>query len=200
MKTLKIIQSGWEGFTGWLGPVWFDNGISREPTTPQIANQLSGIVQMVEIGADGSEKAAGIAQAMVEGKGLAYVETPLIEVSSEELEAEARLAAEKAQKPPVEEFNTVEELEAIASEKGINGLREIGAKWDVKERSIPKLIKLILEAQEDFKTRLKGGAVVSSPTVGDIPGDDDVVAEYGDEEEATADEPALSPDEHEDME
>lgn len=200
MKTLKITQSGWEGFTGWLGPVWFDNGISREPTTPQIANQLSGIVQMVEVAADGSTKAAGVAQAMVEGKGLAYVETPLIQVTSEELEAESRLAAEKAQKPPVDEFNTVEQLEAIAEEKGINGLREIGAIWGVKERSIPKLIKLILEAQEDFKTRLKGGAIVSTPAVGEVPGDDDVVAENGDEEAETADEPALSPDEREDVE
>lgn len=200
MISLKIVQEGWENFTGWLGPVYFENAVSAQPTTPQIANQLSGIVKILEVLPDGSTKAAGVAQSMVEGRNLAYIETPLEVATEEEIAAEKKLDADKANLPPIDQLNTVEELEAIASDKGINGLREIGAQWGVKERSIPKLIKLILEAQEDYKSRLKGGAVIASPPVGEIPGDEDVVAEYGNEEEVTADEPALSPDERDDVE
>lgn len=165
MKSLKIVQSGWEGYTGWLGPVQFENGVSIEPTTDQIANQLSGIVSIEEVMSDGSSQVTGVTEGMVQGKGIAYIETPLVKVSQEEADAERQLAAEKASKPSVEDFHSVEQLEAIASEKGINGLREIGNLWGVRERSIPKLIRLILEAQEDLKSRLKGGTIVAGPAV-----------------------------------
>jgi len=172
VKTLKIVQAGWENFTGWLGPVYFEGSVSIEPTTDQIANQLCGIVSIEEVLEDGSTRATGVTQGMVEGKGIAYVETPLVAVSSAEAEEERRIATEKASRPPVDTFNTVEELEAIATESGINGLRTIGNVWNVRERSIPKLIKLILEAQEEFKSRLKGKVIAPAEPA---PEDEEVV-------------------------
>lgn len=46
---------------------------------------------------------------------------------------------------------TAEELELIADAEGIQGLREIAAEFDVKERSITGLIEGIVEAQEKAK-------------------------------------------------
>lgn len=182
MKKLRITHAGWENFTGWLGPVRFENSVSVEPTTPQIINQLAAAVSMVEFDEDGVETIAGVAHAMAEGRGLSYLEpTVLVPVTQAELDAEkARELATKG-KPPIEEFHTSESLLKIADELGMAGIREIAKPWGVKDRSIPKLIHAILVAQHDFQKLHLGEALVVGADKSD-----DVVVE-GDAELVTLD-------------
>lgn len=73
------------------------------------------------------------------------------ETAAAKLEAEiGRMEAEAAQTteaPQTAQIYTRDELEAVADEKGISGLREIGAQYDAKSTSIEGLIEKIISAQ-----------------------------------------------------
>lgn len=150
MIHLKIVQPGWVDYTGWIGPVYFENNLSTEPVTPRIARQISSCVRMEEVLAGGLTKPFGISQDMVAGKGLALPE-PVLAIPADEADllAEKERDAKAASLPKVSDFLTSAQLEAIADNQGIEGLRPIGAKWGVKDRSIPGLITKILAAQAD---------------------------------------------------
>lgn len=151
MKHLKITSKGWTGYTGQLGIVAFKDGISVDPVPQNIADRLTGIVQFVEVDAEGKEEAAGIAHRLVKESA---ARVPVLETLKRQTEAERiqeeKLEALRKDKPPVEQFFTSAQLEEIASEKGMKGLRVIGDAWGVKHRSIPELINLILRAQAEF--------------------------------------------------
>lgn len=188
MKKLKIVQAGWENYTGYLGPVMFINSVSDEPTTKQIADQLCASIQIVEIDDDNNEIATGVAEGMVAGRGLGYHDDSDVRpVAQEELDAETRKLREGKGKPPVAEFYTSVSLIAIADEKGIQGIREAAKPWGVRERSIPKLIAMILQAQADFTSRQSGEALAKTQAK---PADDEVIIEGEPIEPVTADEPA----------
>jgi hypothetical protein len=145
MIKLKITQPGWDNYTGWVGPVYFEDSVSTTEMTAAVARQISACVRMEEVTEEGS-KPFGISQDMVEGKNLAYVAAAeAIPADAAELAIEKARDAKAAGKPKT--THSLEELEAIASDKGIEGLRPIATSWGVKDRSIPKLIAKILAAQ-----------------------------------------------------
>lgn len=156
MKHIKIIEKGWEGYTGLFGPIPFENGVSVEPVTQIMIDRLAGTVSIVEIDADG-EAQAGAAARLVGGATLAFEPTGGLKTASEdELAAEqARIALEAAaaKKKPLK-FHSLDELEAIGEKEGIKGLRKIGDAWAVRGRGIVELIKEILKAQGEMKARL----------------------------------------------
>jgi hypothetical protein len=148
MKHLKITQKGWAGYSSAIGGVPFKDGISEHPVPRYIADRISSGISMVEINEDGSETPAGVAHRLVsEARERAPVAKPLERATEEELKDEAALDAIRASKAPVDTFYTGEELEAIVDAKGIKGLREIADRWEVRHRSIPTLIGLVLKAQ-----------------------------------------------------
>lgn len=151
MVRLKITQPGWVGYTGWIGPVYFEDNVSSEAVTPRIARQISSCVRMEEIvDAKGNTRVFGVSQDMVDGKGLALPPQALaIPADEADLQAERERDAKIASSPKVEDFLTAEQLEKIADSQGIEGLRPLGAKWGVRDRSIPGLINKILAAQAD---------------------------------------------------
>lgn len=158
MKKIKIVAKGWETYTGFMGMVEFVNAVSVDAVPQQVADRLSAVIEIVEIDEDG-EKQAGTAARLVGG---ATIAAPVIDAMNRASEADLRAEQVKISvnngKPPTEKLYSVSDLEKIADEKGIHGLREIGDRWNVRERSIPGLIKVILKAQAEFQKRVENAA------------------------------------------
>lgn len=152
---VKINQPGWELYNGPLLGVEFANGVSTDHVSRTAALALGAFIPVVEIEADGTEigpisptldllQGAGIsAEVVVPMKTDAEVEAEKAQLVGETPEFAAEMdALAKSVK-----VYTEEELQAIASEKGINGLRPIGSELNVKNTSINGLIREILTAQ-----------------------------------------------------
>lgn len=156
---VKITQPGWLTYTGDLGTVQFENGVSMAPMPHREAMALGAYISVVEIDENGEELgpvSPGLDQVRVMTVE-AVVEAPIVRLSDVlaqqkllDEEERARLEAEgevlNAPEPARHIYNQ-DELEDIAAEKGIVGLREIGDPLGVKGTSIRGLIADILLKQ-----------------------------------------------------
>lgn len=156
MKRIKIVETGWENYTSELCGVQFVDGVSKEPVPRHQADRVGAIIKVVEIDKDGEGASVGQASRMVNGVTIAApVVNGMRQPSGDEIEAERKLMASKAGTRPASVFYTREALEEIADHKGLKGLREVAAPWDVRDRAIPALIKEILAAQESYMKKLE---------------------------------------------
>ncbi|MGV1754837.1 hypothetical protein [Agrobacterium sp. CG674] len=148
MKKLKVATSRMAGYTGVLGPVRFTDGVSDEFLPRHIRDRMAASMEFIEIDADGSETPAGAQYRLLVDT---QERAPKMDGLARQTEAEKakeisdNVVASSKKLPPLETRAT---LEALAEKSGIKGLREIGSKWNVKHRSIPTLIEMILDAQE----------------------------------------------------
>ncbi|WP_091444138.1 hypothetical protein [Ancylobacter rudongensis] len=150
MKHLKIVDGAWAGYTGILGRFEFVEGVSVLKLHRCDRDLLASVANFVELEDDGGETPAGVTHRLAtEAQLRAPVAAPLARQTETDKKAEAIMAAAAANKAPTE-FHTKPELEAVADKSGIKGLRAIGDKWNVKSRSIPILIEMILDAQAKF--------------------------------------------------
>lgn len=154
MKKLKITAPQWANYTGSLGVVHFTNGVSDEFVPDHIRRRLSIGMEMIEIDADGNESRNNAAYKLLRTTTIhAPVNAPLSrQTETEKAREDLSIAMESGKQPT---FYTRENLEAIADKEGIKGLREAAEIWDVKHRSIPALIDMILAAQEKFLEKRK---------------------------------------------
>ena len=154
MKKLKITAPQWANYTGSLGVVHFTNGVSDEFVPDHIRRRLSIGMEMIEIDADGNESRNSAAYKLLSTNTIhAPVNAPLSrQTETEKAREDLSIAMESGKQPT---FYTRENLEAIADKEGIKGLREAAEIWDVKHRSIPALIDMILAAQEKFLEKRK---------------------------------------------
>jgi hypothetical protein len=150
-------------YTGEYGTVPFENGVSTRLVSPREANLLRAIMTGVEVLQDDGETVDEVLNAMFPilplGNYLdAGTEPPSPYLTqwdgtyppkpdAEAIEAVVQAAPEAQKQVVAAGAWTREALEAVADEKGINGLRAIGEPVGVKGRSIPDLITAILEAQ-----------------------------------------------------
>jgi hypothetical protein len=177
MSYIKITEPGWAGFTGELGMVTFENGVSTEPVSKRIADRLGGLMKCVLVDDKGVEEGVAGAPTSIQNSGT--IKPPehsgLIPVTERELEEERSRLAIEAGKPKVTRLYSEEQLLSVADSKGIKGLREIGNPWNVKGRAIPELIEAILDAQASFiqAEREKGRKILLEG----FEGDPDVVEE-----------------------
>lgn len=132
MSIVKIDQSGWDAFTGQLGPVPFENGVSTRPLTPAEKTRLGAAIKLVEID---SGKQIGASTIMANTRHLSAQVTP------------TRQAPKEEPKPKVELKYTKDKLQEIASEGGIKAIREIAKEFDVKGVEINKIIDEIVKVQ-----------------------------------------------------
>jgi hypothetical protein len=129
---LRLTQAGWETYTSNFGGVEFVDGLSVDDCTGREAARLGNIVQCVlEDGTNPSSSQAAIDAQCI----------PMA-VRGDQITRTAAVVADLAR------TRTKEELEAIAGEKGIKGLREIGDPLGVKASGIADLIELIVAAQK----------------------------------------------------
>lgn len=159
MHRIKIKEKGWDGYTGLLGTLIFENGISTTAPSQRERDYFGVVMRFVEVDEDGNElgvvsanddllRTAKIAIAPVERmKSVAEKKAEAIargDVAPEVTAPDPMLAIE----PVVEtKVYTREELEAIGDKDGIKGLRAIGTPLGAKNTSIHKLIDEILDAQ-----------------------------------------------------
>lgn len=125
---IRIIESGWAGFTGDLGPIAFVDGISVDDVGSADASYLAGILSVEN--AD-TGKNPSISQRIVDS----YDQTAKVE------------AAIIAAATVIPGDFTKEQLEAIADSGGIKGVREVSDPLGVKGNSITELIDKVLSAQ-----------------------------------------------------
>lgn len=142
---VKITQPGWESYNGPLcAGVMFENGVSTDHVSFSEAMQLGAMISVVEIDAEGNEMGpVSPAHEIVRTRDIAAeIEEPLpteAAIQEAEMPHEPEGATDKT--------FTEEELEAIAEEHGIGGLRLIGDRLGVKNTSIKGLIREIIVAQ-----------------------------------------------------
>lgn len=147
MTKLKIVEPGWETYTGFLSSTEFVNGESVDHTSQREARRLAASIQIIDIE---TGKSPSTSQALLDMKDdPAPVATLVNEPASSEPSA------------PASPW-TRESLEALADEKGIKGLREIGDQFDVKDTSVAGLIDKILAASQP-KTETIEQAVENLP-------------------------------------
>lgn len=135
---LRLTQAGFEKYTGQMGVIMFENGLSVGEVLP-----IDGIRIAAAIGAtweDGS--AANVGDMYLNnmnvpafvGNGTSEIANEPVDNSSKEIKKEKKTYSEK-------------ELEAVADESGIAGLRAIADTIGVKGTSIVGIIKAIKNAQ-----------------------------------------------------
>jgi hypothetical protein len=142
---LRLTQAGFENYTGQMGVVWFENGLSTTDVLP-----IDGIRISAALGAvwdDGS--AANVGQMYLNN-----MEVPaFVGMADNQAKAPEPVAPVETVKQALGEPDgglvtyTEEMLAKIADEKGIGGVREVGDKLGVKGTSIVGLIAAILKAQ-----------------------------------------------------
>jgi len=159
MKRLKLSGSRWAGYTGLIGTVNFKDGVSIEPVPQRIADRLSAAMPLIELDDEGNELGeAGVVPRLLRDSATrsAEIHKSLPRQTEAERKAEDLQIKLKESKSPAETFYTHEELQALADEKGIKGLRVVAEPWNVKGKAIPALIELILEAQNKFLEKQNG--------------------------------------------
>lgn len=175
MHYLKIVSKGWAGYNGQLNIITFKDGISTEPVIRRVADRIAACVQVVECDADGNEGAeavnVGVQHRLIdETASRAPIAKPLATQTEADKQMEARLDAARALTAPIDSLFTREDLEKIADEKGIKGLRDVADAWSVKGRGIPELIEKVLAQQADFlklrnqKLDQVGGQILKATT------------------------------------
>lgn len=132
---IKLTEPGWETYTGDLGPIPFENGVSTREVNALEASRIANVVRVENV-ADGSNPSTS--QLVLESQCIRMDGDMVRDVVS----GVQSSGAETANK-----VYTNAELEEIADRDGINGLRKIGDTLGVKAQGIAKLIALILEAQ-----------------------------------------------------
>lgn len=150
MKFLRLVQSGYENYTGPIGPYEFEDGVSVHQIPRVDRDRLATAFEFVEYEAEGDEHVpAGVAYRLIALSGVrAQVNEPLQRQTEEEKAVEQTVV--ESSKDQDHTIYTRAELERIADKRGIGGLREIGDKWDVKSREIMKLIGMIIQAQDTW--------------------------------------------------
>ena len=137
---IKIVEGGWEGFSGNLGMVDFENGVSVRDVTQAEANVISASIRVVNVDDDSSVGALGLD---ADAQNRPCVTRNLQTLEEILAQGENPNAEQPVQAAPSKQY-TKEELEAIADKEGIAGLRKIGNDLDVRGTSIASLIEGIL--------------------------------------------------------
>ena len=145
---IKLVEPGWETFSDYLGFVLFKDGESVEDVSPAEAARLASIVRIETLEGRNPSPAQMI---------LDNWSGPMIVATTDTADA-AKAASPAA---PAKSW-TQEELSAIADERGIKGLREIGDDLGLKGTGIADLIAKIVEAT-------KGVAAVESAPAQETP-------------------------------
>lgn len=134
---LKLLQPGYESFTGLFGVTMFENGVSVGDVPLREARNIAiSILTQYEDGSD-PNPAQGVLNNM-------NLEAQVVAPNSFETHVEIGNKQAPALLPVV----TREELEGIADKGGIKALRETASTYGVKGTSIAEIINEILEVIE----------------------------------------------------
>jgi hypothetical protein len=148
---IRLTQPGYESFTGQMGTVFFENGLSTTDVRPNDAVRMAA--QFLCEWEDGST--ASVAQSILDHSHATVHTIGVAQNADQALSAEtayaARLAGAELQpdgtEAPAHRY-TEDELAAVADKDGIKGLRAIADPLGIKGNAIAELIRAILARQE----------------------------------------------------
>jgi hypothetical protein len=136
---LRIIESGWETYTGLLGDVEFVNGVSVEEVTNLQSIRLGASIRIESL--DGAPQ--GMGQHLLNTNGNP---AEVLEPLQRGVDSDAKVEERPATSTNVRVY-TRAELEKLADSGGISALRAVGDEMKVRGRSISDLIEGILKTQ-----------------------------------------------------
>ncbi|WP_026610714.1 hypothetical protein [Methylocaldum szegediense] len=146
MPKIRLIEPGFESFTGNFGGAEFVDGVSVENLSKREVNQISCNIRCEAVDDEGNAtgQAISVAESII-----AYKAHTLSEIDPKALaETPPSVPNELASSASTPtNIYTREQLEAIADQKGIAGIREIADPLGIKGRSIVELIDEILTKQ-----------------------------------------------------
>lgn len=136
---LKLTAAGFETYTGQMGVVWFEDGLSTDDVLPVDAVRIAGVM-----GAEWEDgTSANVSQIYLDN-----MNTPAVQ----------GMADKQSEPTSVKKENLVstvqyteDELAAIADKDGIVGLRAIAEPMGIKGQSIKSLLEGILKATAPVK-------------------------------------------------
>lgn len=130
---LRLKQSGFESYSGQMGVIFFENGLSTTDVLPVDAVRISAVMQCEW--EDG--EASNVAQRLLDR---ADTPAPVLQSNTGIEQPEQPQPVEPQPVEPAKPLYTEEQLAAIADEKGITGLRELAEPLGIKGNSIRGLI------------------------------------------------------------
>lgn len=133
---IRIIEKGFEGFTGDFGSIPFKNGVSTREVTYWEAQRLANIIQVETL--EGENPSSS--QLVLDNACLRANIDLVQDLNTGEISA-----------PERSHKYTREELEAIFDQKGIAGLRAVAEPFKVKSTTGAVLIDKILAAQDGLE-------------------------------------------------
>ncbi|NQZ53224.1 MAG: hypothetical protein HRT93_03110 [Piscirickettsiaceae bacterium] len=155
LQKLRILELGFNHLTGVAGGIEFKDGLSIEAVTKTQAFRLSAAMRCeFENGGNSSPANVVIENANMPAPSTAEVTLPVVESTADG--EDNRTGVEKYiqkmnSQAPKESVKTAkytrEQLEVVADEKGIVGVREIAGEFGAKSNSIAGLIDAIVTAQ-----------------------------------------------------
>lgn len=151
---LKLTGKQFVNFTGQLGGIMWEKGVSLQDVSEVDANRIASCVGAKFLdGSDASECDKIISMKDMESPYRQQSRPLTIEeirkLNSEQNKRPLDFVKEKKAVKQERKVYTKEELELIADEKGIGGLREIAAQYGVTSNSITSLIFKILDRQKN---------------------------------------------------
>jgi hypothetical protein len=148
---VKITQPGWETFAGDYAGYEFKDAVSVHPLPRNICDRIAANVATEILDGDDNLGQGGVAARIASRRSIeATIGTVSARQTEEAKAAELLQVHQDAGKPPTREFFTEDQLSGLAEAGGIEELRKLAAPWNVKHRSIPGLIQLIIKAQNGF--------------------------------------------------
>lgn len=148
LKRLRLTHPGYEDYTGQVGKYAFVDGLSDELMSMAERDRIAAAMACDEIDEDGHRQPAGYAARVLRE----YETRSEVVVSVRQNAAEKRVEdiAALLNGLTIPVIRTRGELEEIASEGGIEKLREVAEPWDVRSRAILELIAKIEDAQDNY--------------------------------------------------
>lgn len=141
---VRLTQSGFKTYTGQMGVVFFENGLSTDDVSTKDAVRMAAVMNCEW--EDGSSLSPS--QLILDSKhNAAPVARNPVSVVAQAAPADVKVEVVAEAAPvDVKALYTQAELEAIADSKGIAGLREVAAKHDIKGRSVNDIIADLVKA------------------------------------------------------
>lgn len=158
---IKIVQLGWETYTGSLGYVEFVDGVSTRAVSEREQDFLAAVVSVEAV--DGSQ--VGIQNRLIGGATQPAEIVPALSTQSDTAKVTETAALVPHKVEVVIPHYTSEQLESIAEAEGIAGLRAISTPRGIKGRSIVELIGEIMAEQGE---RERAAAPVEPEPVADV--------------------------------
>lgn len=147
MPNVKIVAKGFEGYNGVIEGVQFVNGLSTEPLSQFSAERIGAFMRVVDADTDAP---LGVGQRMVDARRSNHAPSePLQRVKRTPTGKKKEVTSRKT----ISYDFTREQLEKVADEGGINGLRKVADQYEVRGRSIREIIEALMaiKANEEAK-------------------------------------------------